>query len=167
MGQNLILRSTHELLQGMAEELQNKLTNLLPAELKRAYETGGQWHDNPHWDGLVADQERLAHQLREMVQHLRSPTFIDEMKQENDGKITVGKQVEVEDLQSGEKKTWKLVGSADIQYNPRCQTEDFASYFSPIGRALIGKRVGERIAITIPAGIKRVKVLSIGPIRLD
>lgn len=74
-----------------------------------------------------------------------------------DGKtVTFGTTIVVADEDTDEESTYTIVGpyEADI-------SKSWISISSPIGRAVIGKRVGESVEVTTPRGAKSYEILSI------
>lgn len=73
----------------------------------------------------------------------------------SDGKVHFGAHVTIED-EDGETKTWQLVGSDEFDV-----AAGKISVASPIGRALLGKRVGDEIEIQRPKGAIEVTIVEI------
>ena len=71
-------------------------------------------------------------------------------------KISVGCEVKVYDVEFEEEMTFKIVGSTEAN-----SLENRISNESPVGRALIGKRVGETVVVETQAGDIEYKVLDI------
>jgi regulator of nucleoside diphosphate kinase len=70
--------------------------------------------------------------------------------------ITMNSTVKLMDLDSKEEKTYTLVFPKDADIS-----QNMISILAPIGTALIGYRVGDTIKWVVPAGTKRLKVMSI------
>lgn len=70
-------------------------------------------------------------------------------------RVEIGSRVVVRD-QEGEEGHYTIVGSAEA--NP---SQGKISNESPVGRALLGKRVGEEAEVMAPAGVRRLTVISI------
>ena len=81
---------------------------------------------------------------------------IDVTKIENDGKVIFGSTVEVQDLETNKKISYRLVGQdeADIKKN-------LVFFRSPIGKAFIGKNKGEMVAVNTPSGERSFEVLDV------
>ena len=81
---------------------------------------------------------------------------IDVTKIDNDGKVIFGSTVKVQDLESNNEISYKLVGQdeADISKN-------FIYFQSPIGRALIAKNLNEMIVVKTPSGEKNFEILKV------
>lgn len=160
---NFILKSTYQILREEAEEIQHKLTKEIPQYLKQAYDTGGYWHDNPHWDYTLLDQQRLSEQLSEILSIISDPVFIEDLSVNCD-KVTLGTQVEVRNIETGEIEVYRIVGSVDVLYNPQRKEKRFISWESPLGHSLLGKLVGDEITVNLPNGIKQLIILAIKPL---
>jgi len=71
----------------------------------------------------------------------------------NEGKVIFGSTVDLENLDTGEKITYKIVGKdeADLQ-------KKLIFFQSPIGRGLIGKSKNDLVEIKTPAGVKNFEI---------
>ena len=78
---------------------------------------------------------------------------IDVTKIENDGKVIFGSTVEVQDLETNKKISYRLVGQdeADIKKN-------LVFFRSPIGKAFIGKNKGEMVTVNTPSGERNFEI---------
>ncbi len=72
-------------------------------------------------------------------------------------RVVFGTSVTVEDLDTGERSSYELVGpyESDTQ-------RGLVSVTSPLGRALIGKKEGEQVKVEAPGGIRQLEILEIG-----
>lgn len=70
--------------------------------------------------------------------------------------IGFGARVRVKDLEYEEEWDYVIVGP--LEANP---DEDRISYESPIGQALLGRKVGDVVEIQVPAGVSRYEVVDI------
>lgn len=90
---------------------------------------------------------RLAH-LNRIIK------FAEVVAPTNGGTINFGSQVTISD---GQKEfTYKVVGS--FESNPNQQT---ISIKSPLGQALMGKKVGDQVAVTTPNGQTTYKIIKV------
>ena len=71
----------------------------------------------------------------------------------NDGKVIFGSTVDLENLDTGKKITYKIVGKdeADLQ-------KQLIFFQSPIGKGLIGKNKNDLVEIKTPVGVKNFKI---------
>ena len=81
---------------------------------------------------------------------------IDVTKIENDGKVIFGSTVEVQDLETNKKISYRLVGQdeADIK-------KKLVFFRSPIGKAFIGKNKGEMVTVNTPSGERSFEILDV------
>ena len=82
--------------------------------------------------------------------------MIDPKTLNAEGRVVFGATVNIEDLESGDNKTYQIVGEdeADIKGGK-------ISVGSPIARALIGKTAGDVAEVAAPGGIKEYEVLDV------
>ena len=64
----------------------------------------------------------------------------------------------IADVDSGEETTYQLVGPFESDINA-----NRISVTSPIGRALIGKGIGEEVTVKAPGGIRKFEIAAIAP----
>jgi len=69
--------------------------------------------------------------------------------------ITMNSEVRVQDLDSGEVRTYRLI------FPMQSRTDNSISVLAPIGTAMLGYRVGDVIEWRVPKGIRRLKVLEV------
>jgi transcription elongation factor GreA len=86
---------------------------------------------------------------------LKSAKVIDEEDITTDT-VSIGATAKVEDLEFGDEIEYTIVGSAEAD-----PSQLKISNESPIGRNLIGKRVGEIVEVNVPDGVVKYKVLAI------
>ena len=101
-------------------------------------------------------QAQMESRVIEINDIIARANVIDVTKIENNGNVIFGATVSVQDFEINKKKTYKIVGKdeADISKN--------LIYFkSPIGKALIGKSVGEMVAVETPSGEKSFEILDV------
>jgi transcription elongation factor GreA len=73
-----------------------------------------------------------------------------------DGEADVGERVTVLDLESGTTTDYRIVGSGES--DPAALE---VSYLSPIGSALLGRRVGDVVEVEAPRGLRRLEIVEI------
>ena len=102
-----------------------------------------EYHSAKNEQGLL---ERRITILRSRLQHA---VLIDEDAAAASGVVSVGSHVELE-REDGEKLTVDISSVGGVSPD------------SPVGRAVLGKKVGDRIVVEAPRGTWRAKVISIG-----
>lgn len=104
---------------------------------------------------LDADElARLERQIAVLEDRLASATVVH--PDPADGELDVGKLARMRDLDTGEFVEYRIVGAGEA--NPAAGS---ISYVSPVGSALLGRRVGDVIDVEVPSGVLRLKVIEI------
>jgi transcription elongation factor GreA len=116
----------------------------------------GDLSENAEYDAAKEKQGFIEGRIAELEGKLSSAQIIDPSSLDTDGRIVFGATVDLEDLESGEKVTYQIVGDdeADIK-------ESKISVSSPIARALIGKFAGDTVEVKAPAGLRGYEVLDV------
>ena len=116
----------------------------------------GDLKENAEYHAAKEQQAQTESRVIEINDVIARANVIDVTKIENNGNVIFGSTVTVQDLKINKKKTYKIVGKdeADISKN--------LIYFkSPIGRALIGKSVGDALIVETPSGKKNLEILDV------
>jgi len=115
----------------------------------------GDLKENAEYHAAKEQQGFIEGRIQELNGKLAMANVIDISKLSGD-KIVFGATVTFVEVDSEEEKNYQLVGDfeSDIEQNK-------ISIFSPIARALIGKSVGDTVAIPIPKGKIEVEILGI------
>lgn len=108
----------------------------------------GDLRENAEYDTAKNDQGLMEARIRQLEDILRRATVI-ESPANGPGKavVTIGSTVVVE--LDGEEETYTIVGP--VEARPR---EGRISNESPVGKALLGRKAGENVVITMPNGAK-------------
>lgn len=106
------------------------------------------------YDDAKLDQGRIEGRILEIEDILRRAVDIDEDKAHHARRIVIGSGVKVE--QDGKERHYQIVGGPEAD-----ATTGKISHDSPVGSALLGKKVGEIVEINVPRGIVKLKVLAI------
>lgn len=117
----------------------------------------GDLSENAEYDEAKNAQARMETRVRQIEEMLRDCIVVDESSRPADT-VTVGRAVRVFDMEYEEEDTYTVVGSTEAD-----PSKLFVSSESPIGSALIGKRVGEIADVQTPGGVIKLKVLEIKP----
>ena len=125
------------------------------AERIKASKEFGDISENAEYEDAKNDQAFIEGRILQLDQMLRNAQVIDNHNAPRDT-ITVGSTVRVKDMGSGEEISYTIVGSAEADPD-----KDKISNESPVGRALLGRRAGEVVEVTAPAGKMKYSVLKI------
>jgi len=114
----------------------------------------GDLSENSEYEEAKNEQAFIEGRILELEKMLRNARII-----ENGGDfnaIHVGSTVRVRDLEFDEVLEFMIVGSAEAD-----PSEHRISNESPVGRALLGRRPGEIVEVSAPAGVIRYEILEI------
>lgn len=116
----------------------------------------GDLSENAEYDAARERQAFVEGRIQALESTLSNAQIIDPSALDVEGKAVFGATVEIEDLESGERVTYQIVGDveADIRAN-------LISVSSPVARALIGKGEGDVVEVKAPAGIREYEVLGV------
>jgi transcription elongation factor GreA len=136
------------------ERLQYELTVILPAEIRRAVEHGD-LRENSEYKAALERQQFVQARLGHLRQRLSKLAAID-VSQIPADRVGLGSRVVVEDQRTGGRETYHLVFGDAVEFE-----EGHVTMASPIGRALLGKAVGEIASLRLPAGVRQLKVVEL------
>jgi transcription elongation factor GreA len=116
----------------------------------------GDLSENAEYDAARERQGFIEARIAELEGTLSNAHLIDPTELDAEGRAVFGATVDIEDLDSGDRVTYQIVGDieADISSN-------MISVSSPVARALIGKSEGDVVAVKAPAGIREYEVLGV------
>ena len=116
----------------------------------------GDLSENADYDAAKERQGFIEGRIGEVESKLASAQVIDPASIDADGRIVFGATVDLEDGESGDKVTYRIVGDdeADIKHGK-------ISVSSPIARALIGKSEGDTADVQAPGGVRSYEVLAV------
>ncbi|MCG8539102.1 MAG: transcription elongation factor GreA [Clostridia bacterium] len=115
----------------------------------------GDISENSEYDEAKNEQAQLEERIAKLETILRKARVVDESQISSD-EVSIGSTVRVMDLEFDEEVEYTIVGSAEADpYELKISNE------SPVGRALIGSKVGETVEVQIPDGITKYKVIEI------
>lgn len=150
---------TREGYEKLKTELQRLQKEERPAVIKAIEEARahGDISENAEFEAAKDKQGIIEGKIQELTDKLANSQIVD-LPQEVDGKVIFGCKVSVEDLETGEVNSFRLVGpyEADVQAGT-------ISVTSPIGSALIGKEEGDEVKVQTPKGIRNIEILEIQP----
>lgn len=134
--------------------LEYELRNELPKEILKA-RAHGDLSENAEYHAAKERQAYVNARLGQMQARLREFSMIDLTKIPRD-RVGLGSEVLVLDVDKDEEHTYYLVTSEEADVS-----KGKISTSSPIGRGLLGKRVGENAKIQAPDGVREMEVLSL------
>ena len=113
----------------------------------------GDLKENAEYHAAKEEQSHNEGRITEINDIIARANVIDVTKINNDGKVIFGATVFLENLDTGEKIDYKIVGKDEADLKKKLL------YFqSPIGKGLIGKNKNDLVEINTPAGIKNFEI---------
>lgn len=145
---------TQEGLLKLNEELKVLVTEKRKDVIERIREAAahGDLSENADYAQAREEQSFIEGRIQEIEDMIKNAEIITHAA--NTNSVTVGSTIVVK--VNGEEKTYAIVGSNEA--NP---TAGKISNESTVGRALLGKKVGEKATVETPAGDKEYEIVSI------
>ena len=145
-------------LQDLKSELED-LKNVQRPKIVEAIDEArshGDLKENAEYHAAKEQQGLIEGRVVAINDIIARANVIDVTKIENDGKVIFGSTVEVQDLETNKKISYRLVGQdeADIKKN-------LVFFRSPIGKAFIGKNKGEMVTVNTPSGERSFEILDV------
>ena len=149
-----ITRAGYEKLKKDLEHLKKVAVpeNVRAIEEARAH---GDISENAEYAAAKERQSFIQGKIQEIENNLATSKIID-LKSLTDDKVVFGSTVSIQSLDSDEMTRYQLVGpcESDIAKNK-------ISVTSPIGKALIGKEIGDVVKVKTPGGIRELEIMDI------
>ncbi len=141
-------------LQEEISALEYELRNELPKEILKA-RAHGDLSENAEYHAAKERQAWVNARLGHLQGRLREFSMIDFSKIPHD-RVGLGSKVVVMDFSKDEEQSYDLVTSEEAD-----AAHGKISTSSPIGRGLLGKKVGDTVKIQIPGGVREMEILSL------
>lgn len=145
-------------MQALEDELQDlKVVKRkeIAQKIKEAREQGD-LSENAEYDAAKDEQRSIETRIEELEKIIKNAEVIDESAIDKDT-VSIGSSVKFYDIEFDEELEYRIVGSTESDI-----LKGLISNESPLGKALIGSRVGEEIEVEGAEGaISRYKILSI------
>lgn len=132
------------------EKLNEELGKL---RAEREVLVGRVWSEEPDSFDARHELELLDRRLAVLEDRLVESQVVESRR---DGEAGVGERVTVLDLETGTAADYRIVGSGES--DPAALE---VSYQSPIGSALLGRRVGDVVEVEAPSGLRRLEIVEI------
>ena len=115
----------------------------------------GDLSENSEYEDAKNEQAFIEGRILTLEKMLRNVKVIED---DNvvEGEVSIGSVVKVRDIEMDEEEEYKLVGTVEADpMNNRLSNE------SPVGRAIIGHKVGEIVDVEVPMGIIKYEIMSV------
>ncbi len=115
----------------------------------------GDLSENAEYDAAREKQSFIEGRIQEIEDKLARAQAVDP-REIRSNKIVFGATVKLKDLESGEEKTYSIVGTDEANV-----TAGYVSIESPLARQLLHRETGDVVTIRIPKGEKEYEVLGV------
>jgi transcription elongation factor GreA len=143
------------------EQLREELARLKKTERPQVIQaiaearSHGDLSENAEYHAAKEQQSFIEGRIQELAHKLATSEIIETNEMTQD-KVVFGTTVSLKDLSSGETKKYTLVGQDESDLK-----NGKISVTSPVGKGLIGHKVGDEVVITTPAKKLNYKILNI------
>ena len=148
---------TKEGFQKLQEELDYLRTSKRQEVANRLHEAmeGGELIENAEYEAAKNEQAFVEGRIQELDVLLASAKIIEDNGRKKSDSVQLGSKVTIKEG-NFEAETFTIVGMAEA--NPR---EGKISNESPIGKAILGHKIGDSVKVETPGGTYTVKILKI------
>ena len=148
---------TEEGLKALEDELQDLKVNRrkeVAQKIKEAREQGD-LSENAEYDAAKEEQRDIELRIEEIDKILKNAELVTD-EDVDTSVINIGSTVRIQDLEFDEQMEYKIVGSTEAN-----SLKGKISNESPVGKALIGAKVGQKVEVETPSGMIQYKILEI------
>jgi len=146
---------TEEGLLRLRKEIEN-LERLIKVDIPRDLQAAaahGDLRENAEYAAAKEKQALSMSRLRELRDRVRQAEVVSK-RDFPDDIVTLLKQVEIKDVDTGETESYTILGDGDTDLD-----DGVISYTAPIAAALIGHKKGDVVEAELPAGTRRLEIL--------
>ena len=157
MAQDIVLtKEGYEELSAKLKVLKSEGRSEIAEKLKVA-RSFGDLSENSEYDEAKSEQAKLEAEINDIETMLSRATIIDEEENSNTEVVHLGSVVTIKETTRGAaERTYTITGFA--QANP---AEGKISDESPVGKALLGKKIGDEVIVDAPGGEFKLKIIEI------
>lgn len=123
-------------------------------KIKEAREQGD-LSENAEYDAAKDEQRDIEARIEELETLLKNVEVVDEDEADTDV-VSIGCLVTLRDMEFKENMDYKIVGSTEAASLGGCISNE-----SPVGKAVLGHKVGETVKVEMPAGVFKYKIVNI------
>lgn len=124
------------------------------AEKIKEARSHGDLSENAEYDEAMNEQAKMEAEIAKLEADLRNAKILDE-KELTTESIHIGSKVKLYDMDYEEEVEYKILGKSDID-------NGIISDLSPVGSAIMGKKVGDIVSVNTPTGkVIEMKILAI------
>lgn len=116
----------------------------------------GDLSENAEYDAAKEEQAMIEAEIKAMEEQLNNYEIIDDESNKDRNKVYIGATVTIQDCK--QEYTYRIVGATEANILAEVQS---ISNESPMGKALLGKSLGQEVQVFAPKGVRTVKVVKI------
>lgn len=114
----------------------------------------GDLSENAEYDAAKDEQARIESEILDIEEKLRNVKIIDAV--EDTSKVSLGSEVTIYNFKTEKELTYRIVGTTESDpFSGKISNE------SPVGKALLGKKLGQTVEVVNNAGTIKLKILAI------
>lgn len=136
------------------DKLRFELNVTLPSEIRRAVEMGD-LRENSEYKAALERQQLVQARLGQLTMRLSKLSTIDITQIPHD-RVGLGSKIVVVDQDSKERETYHLVFGDSVEFE-----DGHVTMSSPIGRAMLNKKIGDLVLLKLPARTRKMKVVEL------
>jgi transcription elongation factor GreA len=153
-----MLQELKDRLQAEVERLNHEINFVLPKEIEKA-RAHGDLRENSEYKAALERQQFAQARVHHLRLRLSKLSDVSEKDIPKD-RVGFGSRVTVQDVETRAKETYALTLGEFIEGDDTA-SETPVSMASPLGKALLGGKVGQTVAITLPMGKRKLKILEL------
>ena len=149
---------TAEGLKRLEEELAQRKGAIREEIVERLKEARaqGDLSENSEYDQAKEDQGKNESRIVELEQMIKTAVIIDTTASGKEGIVSLGCTVVLKDVETGEEETYAVVGTTEADpFNNKISNE------SPVGSAILGKKVHDVVVANTPAGELSYQIMEV------
>lgn len=152
----LVTKDGYKKLTEELESLKNVKRKEIASRIKEAI-SYGDLSENSEYEEAKNEQAFIEGRILELEDKVKSAQIIDEKKKDGGKAVQLGSHVTVRNKSAkGSKPTeYIIVGSTEADYQNKISNE------SPVGNALLDKSVGDKVKVSVPAGVMEYEIINI------
>ena len=151
--QTVFTREDYNKLSAELNRLKTEGRDDIAEKIKEA-RSHGDHSENAEYDEAMNEQAKMEAEIAKLEADLRNAKILDE-KELTTESIHIGSKVKLYDMDYEEEVEYKILGKSDID-------NGIISDLSPVGSAIMGKKVGDVVSVNTPTGkVIEMKILAI------
>lgn len=151
--QTVFTREDYNKLSAELNRLKTEGRDDIAEKIKEA-RSHGDLSENAEYDEAMNEQAKMEAEIAKLDADLRNAKILDE-KELTTESIHIGSKVKLYDMDYEEEVEYKILGKSDID-------NGIISDLSPVGSAIMGKKVGDIVSVNTPTGkVIEMKILAI------